>query len=445
MPNYYQQGFGQIPDLQEAQAIQANNNFIIDLDNIAAMKPKWTIKPKEQPNLKFTDLLYKQFLYHPMKQQNLKIQAAIDQNKEAKAAQLPMVLDTSVVGIEVEVEGVVASQQLENAIKPIWIMKDDGSLRNNGREFVSVPIQAVAAIPAIELLKQAIENNQNKYVFSDRTSIHIHLNMRRMTIEQTISFVLVYMMCEKMLFHFVDNCGITRSRNIFCTPLLDAGEFLPLYQVFRAIEDKKFNEVIPILVGNWSKYSSLNTIPLKELGTLEFRHMSGTLNSTILRTWLNLILSIKKYIHTHSYNHILKIVEHINTVSNYKEFLTDVFGEVAQDILRWYRPLDIEEGVIAIKKARLLAQDTEDKPVLEESVRNSSMVAFLKTAGIITLENKQLDELHKQAKTLKAQFDLTLDTISKLKFPKEIAKFQMKAVEIEKKLHQVYKMIEELR
>lgn len=97
------------------------------------------------------------------------------------------------VGIEIEVEN-ITQQVIPLAY---WDAKSDGSLRNNGIELVSVPLQIKQVQLALEHVFDVLNQN-NKPDFSNRTSIHIHVNCRDLTQDQLYNFILLYAIFENI-------------------------------------------------------------------------------------------------------------------------------------------------------------------------------------------------------------------------------------------------------
>lgn len=221
---------------------------------------------------------------------------------------LPIVDKNTYIGIEVEVENITTFQQSS----PYWRMIEDGSLRNNGREFITPPIRAWRIEHALMQLFN-VDLNQD-IDFSERTSIHIHMNIRTLTVPQLESLIITYILFEKVLFNFIGN---NRYNNIFCVPIVetDIGENL-----LNMITNKS-PEVA------WQKYTALNLLPIMNKGTIEFRHMSGTKDIERLITWINLLLSLKKFALQKSPEYIWKRINTLNTTSEYRLFAEEVFGE----------------------------------------------------------------------------------------------------------------------
>ena len=221
---------------------------------------------------------------------------------------LPLAEKNTYIGIEVETENI---HTWHSDYAPYWKMTEDGSLRNNGREFVSVPIKAFRVENALTTL---FNNQLNKDIeFTDRTSIHIHMNVRTMTLEQLKTMVLLYLVFEKAMFRYVNP---DRYENIFCVPLNETSFGENLHILFHS--DR--------LAINWSKYTALNLCPIFEKGTIEFRHLHGTKDVKEIVNWVNLILCLKKAALKNTSEYLWDKVKTLNTSSQYHEFANEIFG-----------------------------------------------------------------------------------------------------------------------
>lgn len=222
---------------------------------------------------------------------------------------LPVADKNTYIGVEVETENV---RVWHGDHSPYWKMTEDGSLRNSGREFVSIPIKAYRVENA---LKTLFERQINEDIdFSERTSIHIHMNVRTLTLEQLKAMVLLYLLFEKCLFRYVDK---ERYNNIFCVPLVETDFGRHLLTLFH--ENR--------LSIQWTKYTALNLLPIFEKGTIEFRHLHGTKNIEEIIGWINLILCLKKMALRNEPKVIWEKIETLNTLSQYHAFASEVFGE----------------------------------------------------------------------------------------------------------------------
>jgi len=237
------------------------------------------------------------------------------------------------VGIEIEVENMKKGVHLE----AYWDIKNDGSLRNHGLEFVSVPLQVKQVQLALDHLYTQMNAN-NAPDFSNRTSVHIHVNCRDLTQDQIFNFVLLYAIFEK---HFYQVAGTRRMNSIFCVPL------------FRTNQMTTINEVIYGMSPNWQKYCGLNLLPLfannvtQGYGTIEFRHLYGTNNQQEVLEWINDILCLRKFACEISKDNLLAAIKEMNTTSSYLSMYSQVFAK-GRRLLSHKK--DFEECVSNIKR-----------------------------------------------------------------------------------------------
>ena len=217
------------------------------------------------------------------------------------------------VGIEIEVENIT------QPVSPLayWDVKSDGSLRNNGIELVSVPLQIKQVQLALEHVFEVLNQN-NKPDFSNRTSIHIHVNCRDLTQDQLYNFILLYAIFEK---HFYNIVGNKRLNSIFCVP------------VFRTNQLKHLNTVVYGLIPDWHKYCGLNLLPLYQnsvtqgYGTIEFRHLHGTANQQEILEWINDILCLRKFACEVNKEELIQLIKEMNTTSSYLSLYSQVFAK----------------------------------------------------------------------------------------------------------------------
>lgn len=238
-----------------------------------------------------------------------------------------------IIGIEIEVENITNPVPLA----AYWDHKADGSLRNNGAEFVSVPLHIKQIQLALEHLFDTL-NASNNPDFSNRTSVHIHVNCRDLTQNQLYNFILLYAIFEK---HFYQIAGTRRMNSIFCVPL------------FRTNQLHKIETVVYDLNPDWHKYCGLNLLPLyansvtQGYGTIEFRHLYGTNNILEILNWINDILCLRQAAIKMTTDDLLANIKNMNTTSSYMELYYQVF-EHGRKILS--NKKDFEECVSNIKR-----------------------------------------------------------------------------------------------
>lgn len=226
-------------------------------------------------------------------------------------------LDLYGLELEIEDQGYV----LENGLKVKgWKSVPDGSLRNNGTEYITAPPLPLKEVQgAIERLFSVI-NTTSEECYSDRTSIHVHCNMQGLDVDNLKSMCLLYLVTEQLFFDFVAK---ERFENVFCVPLMD---FTAPFSLFEALKEGRVSRV-------WTKYSALNLLPLNELGTVEFRHMHGTNDVNKIVTWVAAIDCLKQACKAKSFEDWRKQISGLNTSSEYGTFLMEVFANVEKDFL----------------------------------------------------------------------------------------------------------------
>jgi len=115
---------------------------------------------------------------------------------------------TTYVGVEIELEKV--NLKYDN-IPSTFTRIEDGSLKVDGAEFITIPIKFCYLETELNRLFSCLSTPDP----SSRCSVHVHLNSRDLTSEELQKFLLLYCIFEKSLFRFSGN----RWDSIFCVPL----------------------------------------------------------------------------------------------------------------------------------------------------------------------------------------------------------------------------------
>ena len=153
----------------------------------------------------------------------------------------------------------------------------DGSLRNNGKEFLLPPNYKDDLIDVFKELHGNIDLGNEP--FSNRTSTHIHVNCMHSSEHNVRTLLYLYAIFEPLAFAYV---GEERKNNIHCMPL--GSTHMPNY----------YGNSLEGLVGGgkWHKYTAFNLLPLRELGTVEFRHLYGTNSVQKFAAWVDFIKTL---------------------------------------------------------------------------------------------------------------------------------------------------------
>lgn len=174
-------------------------------------------------------------------------------------------------GAELEIEALQAFGKVDTSI---WNITEDGSLRNSGRELISVPLTKEVLVEEFKKLHETIKYSSVEQAFSERTSIHIHINCLDVSEHLVKNIVLWYALYESVFFKF---CDPAREHNIHCVCLHQTN--LPAH----------YRRTLKDMFKQWSKYTALNMLPLAKYGTLEFRHLQGTNDVEVFSQWLKII------------------------------------------------------------------------------------------------------------------------------------------------------------
>lgn len=248
-----------------------------------------------------------------------------------KVENLPEVIAGDyIIGIEIEAEKV--SDHLSGAgASSLWNVVNDNSLRNHGKEFVSVPMDANASPLALATLYGMFE--KFPVSFSWRTSTHIHLNMRQEKVAHVLNLLILYCLFEDSLLDFV---GEQRRTSNFCVPVQETG-FANL--ISHVLEGRI---KLPDLTKDWSKYAAINPRPIhfndhaggpavnSGKGTIEFRQLEGTRSPAKIINWINLIACLQRASRNYTVDELESKVISLNSLLQYTNFLNEVFQQHAK-------------------------------------------------------------------------------------------------------------------
>lgn len=191
----------------------------------------------------------------------------------------------TLLGVEIEVEGCKKKLPTRDKDAAYWEMKEDHSLRNNGMEFAfKEPLFGTDAVNAIRYLFEKAK--EYGFQISDRTGIHVHVDMRGMELDKFQNFCILYALTEPALYRWI---GDGRDRNIHCLPWYAAdGDLDTIAAVLRE------PNMGPTYIRQINRYAGLNLNSLATFGTAEFRQLKTTFDYGRMMDWLNIILSIRK-------------------------------------------------------------------------------------------------------------------------------------------------------
>ena len=195
-----------------------------------------------------------------------------------------LVSDTR-VGLEIELEGLY---RLDDIVKG-WNIIPDGSLRDGGLEFVfSNPAGGQIVIDRLAAFNEVLDPHLGTVRCSERTSFHVHVDVRDMEWEKVWSMLALYAIVEPYLFTI---CGEHRSDNIYSLSWFKGESQVREVQKIRSEHRAELSGDS----STFPKYAALNLGALRTFGSLEFRGHEGTYDTTRMLLWINHLLALKEY------------------------------------------------------------------------------------------------------------------------------------------------------
>lgn len=206
-----------------------------------------------------------------------------------------LLLSRCYVGVEVEAENVTNLNTLSKGIK-FWENVRDGSLRGKSNEFVfAQPLRGKDIIDALLELEKAINKYCPNIDMNERTSLHVHIDIRNYNTVQLLNYILLFMIFERVLFSYV---GEERAYSNFCTPLYDCKD--TIHEVNDLLNSNA--NIVHRCFSSQGKYSSMNIGSVSRFGSVEFRMHKGTYKSKEIIDWINILMCLKNYVNNYKGN-----------------------------------------------------------------------------------------------------------------------------------------------
>jgi hypothetical protein len=200
------------------------------------------------------------------------------------------------------------------------------------------------------------------------------------------------MVFERQLFKYSGG----RDKNLFCLPTWAWAGNIKGALVYLCGSDNRAQErAVRSLQEQGLKYAGLNTIPLGEHGTLEFRQMNTSTDFNKISLWVDLLTRIKA--HSRSINSVKdleaywKRIGSLTTSSEYGFFMEEVFGIICPELhFDGYEAM-MGEGAIAVKELEILYY--RNRANLIPSVVRSSALSEMLRANQNNQGNANIQEM----------------------------------------------------
>jgi len=290
----------------------------------------------------------------------------------------PRIVDNSTfIGVEIELENVGNFGSSYFRDSSFWSIVGEGSLRNSGREYVMqvklkheyVPICGKDVVTALDffdsVVKKYIDNEGITPKATDRTSIHIHIDVRDLSKEQLVSFIILYTIFEPVFYSLF---GKGRENNPYCKPISTEECLIRISEIIGSDSEREIGHAL----SKGNKYDACNILSICERGSLEFRLHEGTYDSELILNWINLLLILKDHACKEQFD-ISNLPEQASQLGM-SDFLKLVFGKYTDNILENAVEADILRGI-------RVAQDMLIYSGLEDSSKKYNTSSNGKRAG----------------------------------------------------------------
>ena len=290
------------------------------------------------------------------------------------------------IGVEIELEwlhGLPMKGVRPSSYNKYWSIVKDGSLRGEGSaEFIlSQPLAGRDLVRSLINFEKTVSDNDWEPDFSDRTSVHIHVDVRDMTKDEVRNFIILYTIFERVLFKYA---GPDRNDNIFC----------PGFEYSQAIIENlhaQFNYpdgLYNMGLDSFEKYTSCNLKSILVHGSLEFRQHAGEFKASRLLKWINILLSMRKY--ATGMRFIPENIPMEISMLGTKKFTGRVFGKYLKDLEYPELDADVLEG-IRLAQDIIHYEKIEDRSMITGEVKDSLFEKYMKKLGKDNPKEKAVD------------------------------------------------------
>lgn len=182
------------------------------------------------------------------------------------------------IGLEIEMEG---NKFPKDEIVAPWAYHKDGSLRgqDNAEYVLKAPIEFNRVPEAVDKLFDMLKTYGSKLDESNRTSVHVHLNVQKFHLNRLTAFLALYFSVEELLTAW---CGEHRVGNLFCLRARDATAIVSQIRKFIA-SDGRYD------LREHHHYAGLNANALYKFGSLEIRTLRGVSDPQIILDWVSVL------------------------------------------------------------------------------------------------------------------------------------------------------------
>lgn len=223
------------------------------------------------------------------------------------------------VGLEIECEG---NKFPKDSPTEGWKYVHDGSLRgqDNAEYVLKTPVRFTEVPEYVNSLFKALDDYGTVLDFSNRTSVHVHLNVQDFHLDRLCAFTSLYFCLEEILTEW---CGEHRVGNLFCLRAIDAPA--TVFQLKRFFQAD----------GVWSisdrlHYAGLNIHALQKFGSIEIRTLRGVTDPDTVIKWVSILQRL--YELSDTYTDPRQVVDGFSG-NGPEAFLKNILGDLYDDVV----------------------------------------------------------------------------------------------------------------
>ena len=184
------------------------------------------------------------------------------------------------IGLEIEVEGNKFQKSNVHLLPLGWQHHTDNSLRgtDNAEYVLNGPIKFDQVRGHIDALWDMFKAYGSKISESNRTSVHVHLNVQDFYFDHFAAFAALYFCFEEILTEW---CGEHRVGNLFCLRAKDAPAIITAIKRFIRTDGGDIRENF--------HYAGFNPQALFKFGSIEIRTLRGTPDPEVIFDWVGIL------------------------------------------------------------------------------------------------------------------------------------------------------------
>jgi len=284
------------------------------------------------------------------------------------------------VGIEIELEElpywpIIWPKNREH----IWEIKKDGSLRGDTcAEFVlKTPlINKKDIFYALRLLENHVTLATSLFskrilpLCSERTSVHIHLDMsKRLGIDFIRNLLGYSILMESLWFAFFKKFyNVDRSQNHFCISFKDCGEQYKEFanNLMKASSQPSVRTAIIRIFKTFPRYTAINAQSLYKFGSLEYRHHPGEFKAKHIFAWINTLTRLVDICSQDEYQNIENVPIYISQ-QGYIPFLNKIYSQEETKYLPFFSVLSKDEIEFCMEEGVSNSQELFELPNIQKS------------------------------------------------------------------------------